>query len=467
MTQKIPDYIERNVIQGWLLGKSRDEIAIERSISTGSVSNIIKKFVDNLGQYDAETIRELAIQIKKANLTPKACAIGFRVNKLLDNIGITNEEEKKIEGFLKEIDNFATKMEVNPALIRECLCEIIKISNEIPSYQLTNYIQNKRQEKEQLEIQVENLKNEIQKLEKRKLDSEERFISTKNEIAIKFDELDWCLNARSSLEKEGILVEDISLLSRLISKIKKYGSNLDVFQIIKRIENKEDLEKEIEIKKRRYKLLKTDIEVLEEHNSKLLEAVNSKVLKLDCLDEIEKIGFHFADLKKLKLTLTEIGIANNMNLHEIKEQFFDSLSQYADKITIQKELERLNKSLIEVEKVLNEKRSNLAFQGIAGKIIQDLVNNGMDENAIIFLKDFIEMVNGYGLKTKDLIEFIKRVRVQYGLQSQNVTANENLKLDNQFKKIVNIIHSYSFCIEENTTFVFHPLSNRIYSISNN
>jgi len=94
MTQKIPDYIERNVIQGWLLGKSRDEIAIECSISTGSVSNIIKKFVDNLGQYDAETIRELAIQIKKANLTPKACAIGFRVNKLLDNIGITNEEEK-------------------------------------------------------------------------------------------------------------------------------------------------------------------------------------------------------------------------------------------------------------------------------------------------------------------------------------------------------------------------------------
>jgi len=44
-------------------------------------------------------------------------------------------------------------------------------------------------------------------------------------------------------------------------------------------------------------LLRTDIEVLEEHNSKLLEAVNSKVLKLDCLDEIEKIGFHFADLK--------------------------------------------------------------------------------------------------------------------------------------------------------------------------
>ena len=110
---------------------------------------------------------------------------------------------------------------------------------------------------------------EIQRLKKEKLDSEERLLSTKNEIAIKYDELDWCINIRSSLEKEGIPVEDIYLLSRLLSRIKKYGSNLDVFQIIKRIENIENLEKEIEIKKRRCKLLKADMEVLEEHDSEL------------------------------------------------------------------------------------------------------------------------------------------------------------------------------------------------------
>ena len=179
MTQKLPNYIERNVIEGWLRGKSRDEIAIENGISTGAVSNMMKKFIASLGQYDTEIIRELAIQIKKANLNPKECAIGFRVNKILENIGIANEEEKKIEEFLKEIDTFATKMKVNPGLIRECLYEIIKISKEIPSYQMTNYIQNKRQEKEQLEIQVEKLKMEIQKLEKGKLNSEERFFRLK------------------------------------------------------------------------------------------------------------------------------------------------------------------------------------------------------------------------------------------------------------------------------------------------
>ena len=43
---------------------------------------------------------------------------------------------------------------------------------------------------------------------------------------MKFDELDWCLNVRASLEKEGIPVEDISLLSRLVSKRKKYHHSL-------------------------------------------------------------------------------------------------------------------------------------------------------------------------------------------------------------------------------------------------
>ena len=356
MTQKLPDYIERNVIQGWLRGTSRDEIASKNSISTGSVSFIVKKFIDNLGEYDARVIRELSIQIRKANLTPRECAIGFRLHKILENIGITNEEEKKIEVFLKEIDNFATKMERNPALIRECLYEIIKISKEIPPFQITSYIQNKREEKEYLESQIENLKMEKLRLEKEKLDSEKRFLSTKNEIAMKFDELDWCLNVRTGLEKEGIPVEDISLLPRLVSRIKKYRSNLDLFQIIKRIENIENLEKEIEIKKEKYKLLKTDIEVLEEHDSKLLDTVNSKILKLDSLDEIEKMGFNFANIKKLKLRLTEIAVENKMDPQQILEEFFDNISLFADKITAKKELERLNKSVSEIEKLLHKKR---------------------------------------------------------------------------------------------------------------
>ena len=401
MTLKIPEYVEQNIIRNWLLGKSRDEIATEDDTSTGSVSNIIKKFIDRLGQCDAETIRELAIQIKKVNLTPKDCAIGFRVNKILENIGIANEE-MNIESFLKEIDHFATKINRNPSFIRDCLYELIKISHEIsfPS-QMTNYIQQKREEKELLESQVEGLKEEIRGLKKEMSDAETRFIARKNEIGVTTAGLDWYVNIRDSLENEGIPVEDISLLYRLVSIIKKYRNNIPIFPILQRIDNLDNLEKDIDGKNRTRNLLKRDIEVLKEHDSKLLDSMNSKILKLNCLDEVEMMGFNFGDLKKLNWALKEMAYENNINPQEVKEQFFDSLSQYAYKITLQNELEKLNKSVFEVQKLIHNKKSNLPFQGITLKMLQNLMDKGMDENDIFQLKKFVEMVDGHGLKTKE------------------------------------------------------------------
>ena len=45
---------------------------------------------------------------------------------------------------------------------------------------------------------------------------------------------------KDRLEKEGIVVEDISLLSRFGTKIKKYGNNnIPIFQILKKIDTLE------------------------------------------------------------------------------------------------------------------------------------------------------------------------------------------------------------------------------------
>ena len=60
---------------------------------------------------------------------------------------------------------------------------------------------------------------------------EKRFLSTKNEIARSLDELDWCLNVRAGLEKEGIPVEDISLLPRLVSRLKNIEVILTYFKL--------------------------------------------------------------------------------------------------------------------------------------------------------------------------------------------------------------------------------------------
>ena len=42
MKIKIPDHIRSAIINAWMRGKSRDKIALEFNISTGSVSNIIE-----------------------------------------------------------------------------------------------------------------------------------------------------------------------------------------------------------------------------------------------------------------------------------------------------------------------------------------------------------------------------------------------------------------------------------------
>ena len=71
MTQKLNQYIEWEVRNNWLQGKSRDKIAEDCAISTGSVTNIIKIFVDSLNEYDFQAIRNFVVKTRKGNLTVK------------------------------------------------------------------------------------------------------------------------------------------------------------------------------------------------------------------------------------------------------------------------------------------------------------------------------------------------------------------------------------------------------------
>ena len=53
------------------------------------------------------------------------------------------------------------------------------------------------------------------------------------------------------------------------------------------------------------------------------------------------------------------------------------------------------------------------------------------------------------------------------LQLKKDNISEDIKLDKQVKNNNNIRNPYPFCIEENIIFIFHPLTNRMYSIPNN
>lgn len=79
----IPSYIEDCIKQYWLSRYTWDEIAQAFETSKGTVSNIIAKFRNKLGNYDADALRELGKGLLGQNMTAADCAIGLRISKIM------------------------------------------------------------------------------------------------------------------------------------------------------------------------------------------------------------------------------------------------------------------------------------------------------------------------------------------------------------------------------------------------
>ena len=129
---------------------------------------------------------------------------------------------------------------------------------------------------------------DIQNLEKEKSDAEEKYALVKDKIGISSAKLDWYVNIKDGLEKEGIPIDDISFLATTIKKIKKY-SDKDIFEILQKINDREDLDKEIESKKRIRDTIKIDIQISYQINSNIqIFRLKNPMLHVD---ELKKLAF--------------------------------------------------------------------------------------------------------------------------------------------------------------------------------
>ncbi len=103
------EILESQVIQDYLNGKTRKQIAIDNNTSTGNVSNITNEWKRRIGISDGEEIRDFAKTVKKSGLSVKQCADGFRTAQLMKKTGILSEDEndkdnnEEFTSFVKEI----------------------------------------------------------------------------------------------------------------------------------------------------------------------------------------------------------------------------------------------------------------------------------------------------------------------------------------------------------------------------
>ena len=82
------------VIQGFLNGKSRNQIAIEVGISTGKVSNIIKDWKNKINIPHIDKLRDFSIEVKNSGITIGQCVQGYRMIHLMKNLGIVDDENE-------------------------------------------------------------------------------------------------------------------------------------------------------------------------------------------------------------------------------------------------------------------------------------------------------------------------------------------------------------------------------------
>src|ERR671921_623269 len=87
---KVPKSIKQRVIKQWLQGISRDQIAKDNGIGTGTVSAIIKDAKKDIP--DIDLLREVALVLKSNDLDLVVLADSIRLKKKLDDMDLSEEE---------------------------------------------------------------------------------------------------------------------------------------------------------------------------------------------------------------------------------------------------------------------------------------------------------------------------------------------------------------------------------------
>ena len=96
MNFKIPEDIRRRVIQLWLEGNSRKDIALICGVSEGTVCTIVVDWKEKLDEGDAEALRELGINLKRSGIDSVQISIMLRKMEV-------NDDEEEIESFVSQI----------------------------------------------------------------------------------------------------------------------------------------------------------------------------------------------------------------------------------------------------------------------------------------------------------------------------------------------------------------------------
>src|ERR1051326_631409 len=373
MPARLPDNIKSLVIQQWLKGKPRNDIAADNGLSDGAVTNIVNEWKHNLGFSLADDLRELAVTMKRIGVTASQCALGSRVAMIMLNMGI---KEDDFESYILDIYNHCKNLGLPPENIASHLKDLLDFSTtNIPFSQLPNYIKQNADEKEKLEKEVKKVKAQKEILNLQKSYSESVRDQALQDERMTATELKWHSDIKAELRKYGIPVDDIPKFAKAVNGLAEYG--YDVVKIISEFSESQSRETRQKMLEDSVRMLQNEYNFLGQKCSSLENTVNSHEQIISILKELEAMEFGPEELKLLWNTINEIAAANNMPLYEAQQKFFkDVEEQYDNKLGFESKVQNLR---LEINK-LSEHNSKLP---LVGPLLAKLVQSGVNEQDII------------------------------------------------------------------------------------
>ena len=107
-TQRI---IKIEVIRNWLEGKSRDQIAKELQVATGTISGIIKECLDNDPEFDL--LREVAVKLRNQGTEIESFAPLVRLREIVKEAGgLDIISEGHEQGTVEKFESLLVNLEV-------------------------------------------------------------------------------------------------------------------------------------------------------------------------------------------------------------------------------------------------------------------------------------------------------------------------------------------------------------------
>ena len=386
----ISSQVEGLIIQNYILGHSRDEIATETGVAPGSVSNKVNEWKRRIDAPDIEELRRFAVNMRKSGMTIKQCTKGFRFLQLLKRLEIIIENDDidsdldSLSYFVDEMYKKCKEVGITPTVVTAWIDDLLNFSTENYGYLYENsrkgtkvllnknqnsekkpltfvsvisdFIEQKKRELGDLSKKGKKIGEEINQytFQKKELIQRIQTLILKNESVVE-DLSTFSILNKTLLEEYGIdLKKDPRPFTKLLYDYKENG--YDMMGIIEEYNKGTNLRLDIIQKESLLQSCENQLIKLQKNIKAHESILDSHRKNWDTYQHLEAMKFGIDELQQLRSTVSEIARNRDMSREDAVAIFFkDVEDNYYNKVKFE---DKVNARRNELSTIIAELNSS-------------------------------------------------------------------------------------------------------------